>query len=523
MNGLVLQYLAPELILIVAAMLIFGLDLVWRGRENRSIGWIALASLVVAFVVTLLVSLRASPADALGMAWGNQVALFCRACFIDGNATVADLALFTPQQIADAIYVSDNLTNFFRLIACITGIIILFASFDYMRGRKYSGEFYALFLLAVALMIMLAGSTNLIMIFVSLEFLSLVSYILTGYLRENKKSNEAAMKYFLFGSITSAIMLYGMSLFYGATSSLNLGEIGAIITGDTNFEVLALFAMALVLAGIGFKIALVPFHQWAPDAYEGAPTPVTAFLSVGPKVAGFAVLLRLTLQVILVYKADWVALYAIIAVLTMTLGNVIALAESNVKRLLAYSSIAQAGYMLVGLAGIANNNSPLDGVNAVLIYIAAYLFTNLGAFLVVIAIENKTGAVDISQYGGMIKRAPLLAALTIFFMLSLAGIPPTAGFLGKFFVFGAAINNGLGWLAAIGVINSIISVFYYFRILRPMFFDPAPEGATPITYSAWLRAGLIIAAVMTLLIMLFPTPLFNLATYGGQIFGVAMR
>lgn len=252
--------------------------------------------------------------------------------------------------------------------------------------------------------------------------------------------------------------------------------------------------------------------------------PVTAFLSVGPKVAGFAILIRLTLQVIYVYKADWVILYAVIAVLTMTLGNVIALAESNVKRLLAYSSIAQAGYMLVGLAGISGSGNPLDGVNAILIYIAAYLFTNLGAFLVVVAIENQTGAVDVSQYGGMIKRSPLLAILTVFFMLSLAGIPPTAGFLGKFFIFGAALGNGLGWLAAIGVINSIISVFYYFRILRPMFFEPAPEGATTqVNFSGWIRAGLIIAAVMTLLIMVYPTPFFNLATYGSQIFGVALR
>lgn len=517
MDGLVLLYLSPELILIVASLLILGLDLLWRGR-SQTLGYIALLALIAALVVTPLIALRSAPGQGLGFQWGNQIALFCRAC----GTTVVDLLYWNPSQISDAIYVSDNLTNFFRLISTITGIVILFATFDYMKGKKYVGEFYALFLLAVASMILLAGSTNLIMVFLSIEFLSIVSYILTGYLRENKKSNEAAMKYFLFGSITSAVMLYGMSLFYGATASLNLGEIGHIITSDTNYEVLALFAMALVLAGVGFKIALVPFHQWAPDAYEGAPTPVTAFLSVGPKVAGFAILLRLTLQVIFVYKSDWVILFSVIAVLTMTLGNVIALAESNVKRLLAYSSIAQAGYMLIGLAGIASNNSPLDGVNALLIYIGAYLFTNLGAFLVVIAIENQTGAVDISQYGGMIKRAPLLAVLMAFFMLSLAGIPPTAGFLGKFFVFGAAIGNGLAWLAAIGVINSIISVFYYFRILRPMFLDPAPEDATTINFSRWIRAGLIIAALMTLLIMVFPAPLFNLATYGSQIFGAAI-
>jgi NADH:ubiquinone oxidoreductase subunit 2 (subunit N) len=207
----------------------------------------------------------------------------------------------------------------------------------------------------------------------------------------------------------------------------------------------------------------------------------------------------------------------------MTLGNVVALAQSNVKRLLAYSSIAQAGYMLIGLASISESDNPFSGVNALLIYIAAYLFTNLGVFLVVIAIENKTGATDISQYGGMIKRAPFLAAVMVFFMLSLAGIPPTAGFIGKFFVFGSAINSGLGWLAAIGVINSVISVFYYFRVIRPMFFDPSPEGAQPISYSNWLRVGLIVSAAATFLIMINPMPLYNLATYGAQIFGVGIR
>lgn len=520
MNGLVLIYLLPELILMGAALLIFGLDLIWRGRKSQTLGWLALAALVAALLATLPLALRAVPSDFMGVQWGNQVAMFCREC----RESIAFLDEWPPALIGDALYVSDNLTNFFRIVITIAGIVVLLASFDYMRGRKFAGEFYALFLLAVASGIMLAGSTNLLMIFLMLEFLSIMSYILTGYLRDNKKSNEAALKYFLFGSITSAVMLYGMSLFYGATASLNLGVIGAVITADTNFEVLALFALGLMLAGIGFKISLVPFHQWAPDAYEGAPTPVTAFLSVVPKVAGIAVLLRLTLQVVFVYRPDWVALYAILAVLTMTLGNVIALTQSNVKRLLAYSSIAQAGYMLVGFTGIAaGDGGAFGGVNAVLIYIVAYLFTNLGAFLVVIAIENKTGATDISQYGGMIKRSPLLAILMVYFMLSLAGIPPTAGFIGKFLVFGSAINAGLTWLAIIGVINSVISVFYYFRVIRPMFFEPAPENAQPVTYSRWLQIGLVVSAVMTLFIMIFPAPFFNLASYGAQIFGVAMR
>ena len=519
MDGLLLFYFSPELILLLAALLILGLDLIWRGKNSQALGLLAMAALVVSLIMGFVLGFRVNPNEPLGLQWGNQVALFCGVC----GGTVADLLYWSTHDLADAMYVSDNLTNFFRIVASITGILVLAASFDYMRSRKYAGEFYGLFLLAVSAMIMLTASTSLLMIFLSLEFLSIVSYILTGYLRENKKSNEAAIKYFLFGAITSAIMLYGMSLFYGATGSLNLGEIGAIITQDTNYEVLALFAMGLVLAGIGFKIALVPFHMWAPDAYEGAPTPVTAFLSVGPKVAGFAVLLRLVLQVIVVYKADWVALFSILAVLTMTLGNVIALTESNVKRLLAYSSIAQAGYMLVGVASISFSGNPLDGITAVLIYIAAYLFTNLGAFLVVIAIENKTGAVDISQYGGMIKRAPGLAILMVFFMLSLMGIPPTAGFMGKFFVFGSAVNAGLGWLAVIGVINSVISVFYYMRVIRPMFFEPVPADAQPVTYSRWIQFGLVVTSIMTFLIMLFPMPIYNLALGGAYIFGVTVR
>lgn len=440
MDGLVFFYLSPELILIVASLLILGLDLLWRGKRAQTLGIVALVALAAALAMSFVLGFRVNPAEFLGIQWGNQVAMFCGVC----GGSIADLLYWTPRDLADAMYVSDNLTNFFRIVGTITGILVLFASFEYMRTRKYAGEFYGLFLLAVVALIMLAASTSLLMIFITLEFLSIVSYILTGFLRENKKSNEAALKYFLFGAIASAVMLYGMSLFYGATGSLNLGEIGKVITGDTNYEVLALFALGLMLAGIGFKISLVPFHMWAPDAYEGAPTPVTMFLSVGPKVAGFAVLLRLILQVVLVYKNDWVALLALLAVLTMTLGNVIALVQTNVKRLLAYSSIAQAGYMLVGVASISLSRNPFDGINAVLIYIAAYLFTNLGAFLVVIAIENKTGAVDISQYGGMIKRAPGLAVLMVFFMLSLAGIPPTAGFMGKFFCIRFRHQRGFG-------------------------------------------------------------------------------
>ncbi len=517
-----LLYLSPEIILTVVALVVFALDLIWRERGADRLGWITLSGLVLALVATLALFVP-----------GKQFAVFCGACATQGPVDLANPA--TLASVKDALYVSDNFTNFFRLIATVAGIIILIGSFEYLRGRTpYRGEFFGLFLLAILAVILMAGSTNLLMIYLSTEFLSYTSYILTGFLRENKKSNEASIKYFFFGAVTSATMLYGMSLFFGATGSLNLPEISEVFrTGLVNTagspvhggsEPLALFALALTLTGIGFKIALVPFHSWSPDAYEGAPTPVTAFLSVGPKAAGFAILMRVFLTGALVYQESWVALLSAVSIITMTLGNIIALTETNVKRLLAYSSIAQAGYMLIGLVGASldRSNSSTAGISGVLIYLFAYLFTNLGAFLIVIAIENATGAVDVSQYRGMIRRAPFLAAMMVFFFLSLAGIPPTAGFIGKFFVFAAALRTGQGVLAAFGVVNSVISLFYYFRVIRPMFFDAAPDE-TPIRSSSWLNAGLAIAAAMTLIIALVPTPFVNLATSSMAMFGLAFR
>jgi NADH-quinone oxidoreductase subunit N len=507
-----LFYLSPELILTVFALLVLGLDLVWGARGQERLGWIALAGFVLAFIATLVVFVP-----------GRQVAVFCGICSTSGPIDLAN-PQYTISHVKDALYVSDNFTNFFRVIATLAGLIILVGSFEYLRRKtQFRGEFYALFMFAVLAMILMAGSTNLLMIYLSTEFLSYMSYILTGFLRENRLSNEAAIKYFLFGAVTSATMLYGMSLFYGATGSLNLVEVALVLHQNSATQTLALFGTALMVTGFGFKMALVPFHQWSPDAYEGAPTPVTAFLSVGPKAAGFAILLRVLITGVLVYQDGWVTMLAVISVITMTLGNVVALTESNIKRMLAYSSIAQAGYMLIGLVGLSlDPSNPFAGLNGLLIYIFAYLFTNLGAFLVVIGIENQTGAVDISQYGGMIRRAPFLAAMLVLFFLSLAGIPPTAGFIGKFFVFGSALRAGQGALAVVGVINSVISVFYYFRVIRPMFFEPAVD-ATPIRNDVWLRAGVAIAGIMTLLIAIYPTPLFDLARSSMLMFGVAMR
>lgn len=507
-----LLYLGPELILTVFALLVLGLDLVWGVRGQERLGWIALAGFALAFVATLALFIPA-----------RQVVVFCGICSSNGPIDLGN-PQFTLAHVKDALYVSDNFTNFFRVIAIVAGIIILFGSFEYLRRRtQFRGEFYGLFMLAVLAMVLMAGSTNLLMIYLSTEFLSYMSYILTGFLRENRLSNEAAIKYFLFGAVTSATMLYGMSLFYGATGSLNLIEVALFLHQNAATQTLALFGTALMVVGFGFKMALVPFHQWSPDAYEGAPTPVTAFLSVGPKAAGFAILLRVLITGVLVYQDGWVTMLAVISIITMTLGNIVALTESNVKRMLAYSSIAQAGYMLIGLVGLSlDSRNPFAGLSGLLIYLFAYLFTNLGAFLAVIGIENQTGAVDISQYGGMMKRTPFLSAMLVLFFLSLAGIPPTAGFIGKFFVFGSALRVGQGPLAVVGVINSVISVFYYFRVIRPMFFEPAVESA-PIRSDVWLRAGVAISGIMTLIIALYPTPFFELARSSMLMFGVAIK
>ncbi len=499
-----LLYISPEIILTAAALIVIGADLIWRDKPGDRLGWLTLAGFALAFIATLALFIPAS-----------QVAVFCSTCPVN-------IAGVPPQQQpADTLYVSDNFTNFFRVVALVAGMIILAGSFTYLRGRtSYRGEFFGLFTLAVLAMILMAGSTNLLMIYLSTEFLSYISYILTGFLRDNRRSNEASIKYFLFGAVTSATMLYGISLLYGATGSLDLLQIAQGLQANAGNQLLALFAAALMLTGFGFKIALVPFHQWSPDAYEGAPTPVTTFLSVGPKTAGFAILIRVFLTGILAYQGAWVVLLGVISALTMTVGNIIALSETNIKRLLAYSSIAQAGYMLIGLVGLnASTASPIVGLNSVLIYIFAYLFTNIGAFLIVIAIENQTGAVDIPEYRGMIRRAPFLSAMFVFFMLSLAGIPPTAGFIGKFAVFTAALQSGQVLLAAIGVVNSLISVFYYFRIVRPMFFD-APTDAARLTPDRWLTAGVVIAGIMTLIISIYPSPFFNLATESMRMFGV---
>lgn len=481
-----LTFILPEIILAVLGLVVLSLDLIFRERAHPVLPWVTAIGFAGALVAVLYI-------------WGSSLLLF-----------------------SDS-YAIDTFALFFKLIATISGIIITLVSIDYLRNRTpYKGDFFTLFVFAVLAMTLMASATNLLLIYLSIEFLSYMSYLLTGFLRNDKRSNEGALKYFLYGAITSAVMLYGLSLLYGATGSMNLAEVATLFatTTDTSIRTLGLVATALILAGFGFKISLVPFHQWAPEAYEGAPTPVTAFLSVGPKAAGFALLLRFVLTAVPALQESLIPLLGIISIATMTLGNLVAIQQTNVKRMLAYSSIAQAGYMLIGLVGLnLEGNSPFSGLNGILIYLFAYLFTNLGAFICVIAIENETGITEIPQYAGLVRRAPFIAALFVYFFLSLAGIPPTAGFIGKFFVFAAALRNGFLFLAAVGVINSVVSVFYYFSVVRAAFFAPATDP-TPIRIPPLVTAALTVTAVMVLLIMVLPEPFFNVASMSMAMLGV---
>jgi len=421
--------------------------------------------------------------------------------------------LLIPTEAAglfNGMYATDTAATFFKLVVLVAVALIVVIAHEFMANKPFAGEFYSLLLFCTLAILLTISANDLLMIFLAVEFLSLTSYILTGYLRHDQKSSEAALKYFLFGALTSATMLYGMSLLYGLTGTTRLGEIAALVTSDyvSNGTRLVLVPMlVLLLTGLGFKIAAVPFHQWTPDVYEGAPTPVTAFLAVAPKVAGFAVIVRVFLVAFPALSNEWAMLLAIISALSMTWGNLVAIPQTNLKRLFAYSSIAQMGYVLIGLAAIGPDRYGLIGI---LIYLLGYIFTNTGAFVLIIAVEQATGSVEVNAYRGLASRAPLLAVLFLIFFLSLVGIPGTAGFIGKFFVFGAAIRVNLLWLAIVGIINSVISVYYYFNVVRQMFFLPAETNARPVVETPLLRFAMLVCAFMTLVIGLYPQPFIEL-------------
>lgn len=395
-----------------------------------------------------------------------------------------------------AMFISDSYSTYFKLIFIINLILTILISLKYIQRQKAEyGEYYSLLLFATAGMMLMASAKDLIILYLGLELMALSTYILAGIKRHDIKSNEAAIKYFLLGAFSSALLLYGISLLYGMTTTTDIYKIAEHFK-TTEVTTTLLLSMILITVAFSFKIAAAPFHMWAPDVYEGAPTSITAFMSVGPKAAGFAVIGRVFYIAFQSIQTDWTAILIGIAILTMAVGNILAIVQTNIKRMLAYSSIAHAGYMLIGIIPCTQ-----ESMSAMMVYMLIYAFMNIGAFAIVILLEKGE---EIADYEGLAKSHPLVAALMLVFMFSLTGIPPTAGFIGKFNLFMAAINAGYTWLVVIAVIFSAISAYYYLRIVRNMYMREMKEESA-IAPSPSLGLAILISVLMVFVIGIMPS------------------
>jgi proton-translocating NADH-quinone oxidoreductase chain N len=485
-----LYLLSPQLSLVFIALVVIVVDLLVKRRIVTVA--VALIGLIVPLGFTISLAFLVGP-------------------MVANHTIPSDQAFY-------GMLVVDQYAIFFDIIFLIIAAILILSSYSYVgKYVRADGEFYTLLLFSVTGMMFLASTNELLTIYISLELASIPLYVMAGLLRTSERSAEAAVKYVLLGAMSSAIVLYGFALLYGLTGTTDLNAIAtSIAKGVQNGNVLLLIACVLVLAGFGFKISAVPFHMWAPDIYEGAPTPATAFFSVGSKAAGFAALLRIFITGGLgqVNLMSLTLIVSIIAVVTMTLGNLVAAVQTNVKRMMAYSSIAQAGYILVGFAAsLSGQNS--SGSSAVLFFIFVYVLTNLGAFAGIIALANATGGEKIEDFRGLAKRAPLLSAGTALCLLSLSGIPPMAGFVSKVFIFTAAWSQGLSWLVVIALINTVVSLVYYGRLVKVMYFDaPLKEDhlTTPLGLSssiALTTAALVVITFAAQVVLLIANPAAN--------------
>ncbi|MFN8617679.1 MAG: NADH-quinone oxidoreductase subunit N [Dehalococcoidia bacterium] len=409
---------------------------------------------------------------------------------------------------------------FYFLFAGITATVVL-ASIDWVnREGRGQGEYYALVLTTCAGLMFLSAGRDLITIFLALELSSIPQYILAGW-GKDQKSSEAGLKYLLLGAIASSLLLYGMALLYGVTGTTLLDGIAASIQTDgESYRALLVLSMVLMIAGFGFKMAVVPFQMWVPDVYQGAPTPVAAFLSVGSKAAAFAVVTRIFFVALPAefLSDDWSMVFAIIAAVSMTAGNLAAIVQTDIKRMLGYSSIAQAGTFMIGLAAISVNGDEFTlGASGVLLYTATYAFTNLGAFVAIIAISQKIGSDQIKDYAGMWKRSPFLSLALAFCLVSLTGIPPTAGFWAKMYVFNAGMRADLAWLVIVGVLNSVLSGYYYLAVVRQMFLGDAEDGRS-IRTTPSIGMALGAATLGVLIFGIIPMPLISAAENAVEVF-----
>jgi NADH-quinone oxidoreductase subunit N len=470
-------YILPELVLTAGALLVLIVDVALPRSSRGALAWVTMAVLA---------------------------------------ATLISLVPFTGVrvEVAHGLIAVDRFAIFFDILFLIAAALTVLMSTRYLQVEGApAGEYFFLVLCATLGMMIMAGGIDLITIFIGLETMAISFYILAGFIKPNQRSNEAAVKYFLLGAFSLGILLYGMSLMYGLSGTTALRVMAPVFVGQERDPRLVL-AVILVVAGIGFKIAAVPFHMWAPDVYEGAPTPITAFLSVGSKAASFAMLLRIFLEGLPAMSADWRILFEVLAIVTMTVGNLAALTQTNVKRMLAYSSIAHAGYILIGVVAGTER-----GVSAMLIYLFVYSFMQLGAFAVIVLLRRQDVVGDeLKDFSGLSFRNPFAAFAMLLFMLSLGGIPPTAGFMGKFWLFGAAIDAGYVWLAVIGVLNSAISLYYYIRLVVFMYLKKETTGSEPVAGPSMTMA-LTVAVVATLVLGVYPRLLFQVAEASARTLG----
>jgi NADH-quinone oxidoreductase subunit N len=462
----------PEILIIVLAGFVLAFDALWKPEAKRGLGWMTAGGLLLVMVVSLLFS--RPPAEGR---------------WVFGGMIHQDWLSF----------------GFILLFIFAAAITTLFA-ID-MKGVGQKGEFYVLMLVSTVGMCLMASSADIIMLYLAIETTSIPMYILAGFMTHDDKSTESGFKYLLFGATASTIMLYGFSLLYGFTSHTNIYQIAISINNPQFPQIAIVGSLLLILVGFGFKISMFPFHFWAPDVYEGAPTPIAGFLSTASKAAGFVVLLRVLVTVFTPSaEPEWNNLLAVIAVLTMTIGNVLALVQKNIKRLLAFSSIAHAGYILIGVVALSQL-----GITSVVFYLIAYLITNLAAFGIVMTFSLVVGSDEISAYSGLSRRKPWLALAMLVTFLSLAGMPPLAGFIAKIFVFAAAVKVDMVWLAFVGVLNSIVGLYYYLIVLKHVYLFRSDDESKPLDISRPYTIALTILVIGIILVGTLFGPWFNIS------------
>jgi NADH-quinone oxidoreductase subunit N len=475
----------PLIAVTIGAMVVLLAGVRMADDESEGLGWLALATLGVAFVLAL------GQVGQTGFAFGGALAV-------------------------------DGFSAFFQLSILIAAAFTVLMSLDYASDNHLAGaEYYSLLLFSTLGMMLMAAAGDLVVIFLGLETMSIAVYVLAGMRRLDPRSNEAAIKYFLLGAFSTGFLLYGIALIYGATGSIKLDVIRTALSGSMTSNSLLQLGLAMLLVGFGFKVAAVPFHMWTPDVYEGAPTPITAFMAVGVKLGAFAGFVRIFLVGLLPVSGQWSEALWVVAVLTMTTGNVIAVVQTNIKRMLAYSAIAHAGYVLIGMIAAS-----AEGGAAVLYYLLAYAFTTLGAFGIVVALERRQLAGDlIADYRGLSTRSPALAAAMAVFLLSFTGVPPLAGFMGKFYIFSAALRQGYTYLVVIAVVNSVIAAFYYISVIVAMYMEEGGVEPARMTRRPALVAVIGLSAIATVLVGVYPAPYMTAAqnAFNSALGEAAMR